>query len=112
MENLKLGIESDDGDFKDFFFDNFIIDGLFFTSDIKKINDNCKNFKIKIDKSRVAPIISKIENIAIITFYVDNENQAQYFVGNDLNLNELNRLPETELKFEDKILVIEAYCLF
>jgi hypothetical protein len=110
MENEKLGIELNKGEITDFQFDNYIIDGLFFTSESKKVDTNCRNFDIEIEKPTaekpMTTKISKIQDIAIITFHVDNENQSQYLIGKDLNMKELN---ETEVS--DKFLIREVYQL-
>ena len=117
MENLKLGIELENGNLKDFYFDSLIIDGLFFLGDSKKVTENCKAFDIKIDKSNktdnsLLKNISKKENVVIITYYFDENNQTQYLVGNDLNINEFNNLNENEFVQDDKDIVRQAFSLF
>jgi hypothetical protein len=108
MENKKLGIELNKGEITDFLFDNYIIDGLFFTSESKKVNKNCRDLSIEIEKpteeNQMTTTISKLQDIAIITFHIDNENQSQYFIGKDLSLKELN-----EIENSDKFLITEAF---
>ena len=109
-ENLKLGIELDNGEINDFLFDNFIINGLFFTAESVKVSENSENFKIKIEKptreNQMTTNIAKRQNVVIVTFYVDNENQSQYLVAEDLNIIELN---QTDIV--DKHLIKEAFSL-
>jgi hypothetical protein len=108
MKNKKLGIELYKGEITDFLFDNYIIDGLFYTSESKKVNKNCRNFAIGIEKpteeNPMTTTISKTQDIAIITFHIDNENQSQYFIDKDLSIKELN-----EIENSDKFVIAEAF---
>ena len=110
MENKKLGIELNKGEITDFLFDNYIIDGLFLTFESEKVNKNCRSFAISVEKPKeektMTTTISKIQDIVIITFHIDNENQSQYFIGKDLSIKELN-----EIEIYDKFLITEAFTM-
>jgi hypothetical protein len=115
MENLKLGIDLEDGVLTDFFFDVFIMDGLFFTSDSNKVDKNRENFNLAIGNpsasNQISTNISKQGNITIITYVLDRENQTQFLVGTDLNINELKELSDNDISMNDKFMIMEAYQL-
>jgi len=116
MKELKLGIELDSGIITDYYFDNYIIEGLYFTGDAEKVILNCKNFNITPDEPTegmpMTTKVSEFEHIVIITFYIDNKNQAQYLVDADLSLKELNEIPNNEMQLADKDIIRDAFLLF
>jgi hypothetical protein len=113
MEDLIIGIENDNGVLTKFYFDGFIIDGFFIVIDPKKVLKNRNNFNLSVQctntVSQLSTNISIQGNVGIITFYVDDENQSQYLIGNDLNLIELDRMAEAEITLEEIILIKEVY---
>ncbi len=113
MEELIIGIEGDNGNIIDYLIDGIVIDGLYFTTDFKKVTANCKNFDIEIDQPKseniVSTKVSKRDNISILTLKFDSENQAQYLIGNDMKPNKLYSIPENELSTDFKDMIMQAY---
>ena len=113
MEELIIGIEGDNGNIIDYLIDGIVIDGLYFTTDFKKVTANCKNFDIEIEQPKseniVSTKVSKRDNISILTLKFDSENQAQYLIGNDMKPNKLYSIPENELSTDFKDMIMQAY---
>lgn len=96
MQNLKIGIERDNGSTMGYNIDAEIINGLYSTTDNKKVNDNIQNFNIEIEQisNGVAQKLSKRNNVVIVTILIDELNKFQYLVRKDMNLDELNKSNE------------------
>lgn len=111
-EDLKIGIERDNGKIIGYRIDGEVINGLYITLDIEKINENCENFEIEIGNPKKGVIrhkLSKRDNLCILTIRFDKENQVQYLVGNDMDLIELNCIPEDNLPSDIKEMINEAF---
>ena len=111
---MKIGIEKENGEVDDYEIDGEIINGLYITLEFDKVNENCKNFEIQLETPEdgtVANKLSKRNNLCIVTLKIDNENQVQYLIGDDMDLIELNSIPENQMPIEFKELITEAYGL-
>lgn len=109
---MEVGIERDNGKVVGYKIDNEIINGLYITLEFDKVNDNCTNFGIHIENPKdgmVAQKLSKRDNLCIVTMRFDKENQVQYLVGNDMNLIELNCLPEEQMPTDFRNSISQAY---
>lgn len=114
MEELKLGIEGEEGKIFDYLFDEVLIDGLFITRNSKKVQKNCENFDIEVEsanKDGVNTKISKINNVSIVTLKQSTGSQFQFLVGNDMSVTELNKVPSELLSEKLKGLIFQAYQL-
>lgn len=110
MKNYQIGIENDFGKYNVFNIDIAILNGLYVTYDWNKVNDNCKTFKIQINETQKVKT-SKRDKILILTIKRDAQNQIQFLVGHDLNLKELQLLPQKILHKEFKKIIKEAFKL-
>lgn len=111
MNNLKIGVVGDNGSIIDFNIDADIINGLYSTTDNKKVEENIQNFDIQIEslENGIARKMSKRNDVVIITVLIDNENKYQYLVVKDINLDELDKTDEIPLQL--KPLIKDAYNL-
>jgi len=109
---MEVGIQRDNGKVVGYKIDGEIINGLYITLEFDKVNDNCKNFGIQIENPKdgmVAQKLSKRDDLCIVTMRFDKENQVQYLVGNDMNLIELNCLPEEQMPTDFRNSISQAY---
>lgn len=111
MNNLKIGIAGDNGSIIDFNIDTDIINGLYSTTNNRKVEENIQNFNIQIEslENGIARKMSKRNDVVIITILIDDENKYQYLVVKDMNLDELDKSNEIPLQL--KPLIKEAYNL-
>lgn len=111
MNYSKIGVERDNGSIIEYNIDAEIINGLYSTTDIKKVNENIKNFNIEIEQisNGVAQKLSKRNNVVIATVLIDEMNKLQYLVGKDMNLVELEK--SNDIPLEIKPLIKNAFDL-
>lgn len=113
MENLKIGLERDNGKILGYNVDVEVINGLYLTYDNQKIHENISNFNIDIEvvPNQTATKISKRDRVSIVSMFFDEERKFQYLVGADLNLNEFENLDRKLMPEEVRELIREAYRL-
>jgi len=113
MKNLIIGIKGDRGEIIEFLTDNLVVKGLFTTIDTQKINENCKKLNIRIDfnesENGIKKNITKRGNISIITQKFDDQNQIQYLVSDDLDLNLIDLIPTNQLDADLKRMILQAF---
>lgn len=111
MHDLKIGIVRDNGSTSEYSIDSEIINGLYSTTDNKKVIENIKNFNIAIEQipNVVAQEISKINDVVIITILIDEFNKFQYLVGKDMSIDQLEK--SNEIPLQVKPLIKDAYNL-
>lgn len=108
---MTIGIKEQTGEIIGYKIDGEIINGLYQTTDVSKIHENCENFKIIVEvpqDNRVATHISKQVNIAIVTCMFDTKNKIQFLVGNDMNFEEFKSQSMPE---DFKSLIAKAFAL-
>jgi len=90
-----------------------IQNGLYLTTDTDLINENINNFNINIEviPNQVATKISKRDNVAIITFVVDESRKYQYLLGKDLDIEKMEKMNSNKIPEQIKDLIKEAYSL-
>ncbi|WP_100616407.1 hypothetical protein [Confluentibacter citreus] len=109
---MEIGIEKDNGKVIGYKIDGEIINGLYITLEFDKVTENCTNFGIQVEIPKdgiIAQKLSKRNNLCIVTLIIDKENQVQYLVGNDMNLTELNSMPENHMPSEFRNIIAQAY---
>ena len=112
MEDLQLGIENDSGKIIGYKIDGTIVDGLYATFDFDKVNDNINNFDIEVEnpaENMLVQKMSKREEMCIITIRFNENQQVQYIVCPDLNIKDLNKIPEKEMPQEFKNMILEGF---
>ena len=111
---MEIGIETNKGQIEGFKIDGEIIDGLYSTINIEKVNSNCEIFEIQMEAPKegvIAHKFSKMDNLCILTMKIDDKNIIQYLIGNDMSLPELNSIPENEMPSDLRNNIIEAHSL-
>ena len=103
MKYLVKQIENEFGKMHEYLIDKKIMKGLYLTSDIKKIEMNCRNFDIETVRPNLNPPIfnnckiSVINEICVLTILVFSNSQNQFLITNDLNLEALKWLSSKNL---------------
>lgn len=111
MQESKISIERDNVSTIDYNMDYKIINGLYTTTDNKKVSENIKNFNIEIEQisNGVAQKLSKRNQVVIVTILIDELNKFQYLVRKDMNLDELEKT--NEMPSGIKLLIKDAFDL-
>lgn len=112
MEDLQIGIENENGEIIGYKIDGTIVDGLYATFKFDKINENIKNFEIEVEnpaENMLVQKMSKREKMCIITIRFNENEQVQYIACPDLNITDLNGIPEKEMPQEFKNMILEGY---
>lgn len=110
---IALNVKTEDGNFAEFQVDSEIIKGLYLVHNLDKVIANSEAFNITLSKNieKVETKIKTLDKISIVTIEVDSIVKFQYFVGNDLGLEALTKVPENELPNNIKEVILKAYHL-
>ncbi len=110
---LALNVKNEEGTLLEYQTDTKIVEGLYLTYDLYKVVVNSQNFGILLNQQldKVATKIKTLKDVAIVTIEVSKDNKFQYFVGNDLALEALIKIPEATLPNNLKEVVLKAYHL-
>lgn len=108
---IVLNIKNEKGESKNYLADTKIIKGLYLTFNLDKVISNSKNLAIPLNKElgKVATKIKNLKKVSIVTIEVSEEKKFQYFVGNDLDIETLVKIPESEMPNNIKEVVLKAY---
>lgn len=108
---IVLNIKNEKGESKNYLADTKIIKGLYLTFNLDKVISNSKNLAIPLNKElgKVATKIKNLKEVSIVTIEVSEEKKFQYFVGNDLDIETLVKIPESEMPNNIKEVVLKAY---
>lgn len=110
---IALSIRNENNDLKEYQVDFEVVLGLYLTFDLEKVVRNSENFGIPLNQElgKVATKIKSLKEVSIVTIEVSEEKKFQYFVGNDLALEALVKVPEAEMPNNIKEVVLKAYHL-
>ncbi len=110
---IALSIKNEKGDSKEYQVDTEIVKGLYLTFSLDKVISNSNNLDIQLNEQigKVATKIKSLKEVSIVTIEVSEEKKFQYFVGNDLALEALVKVPENEMPNNIKEVVLKAYHL-
>ena len=110
---IALSVKNESGDLKEYQVDSEIVKGLYLTYSLDKVTSNSQNFGILLNEQlgKVATKIKSLKEVSIVTIEVSEEKKFQYFVGNDLALEALVKVPEAEMPNNIKEVVLKAYHL-
>lgn len=110
---ISLNVKNEQGKVEEYISDLEIIRGLYLTHNLEKVILNSKIFNIPLDKQigKVATKIKNIKNISIVTIEISKNKKFQYFVGNDLELEELVKIPNNKMPNNIKEVILKAYHL-
>jgi len=113
MDNSKIDLKNEHGEIVGYHSGQKILDGLYLTMDKDKINDNLKNFDIDFEvvPNQVAINTTKRDTMAIVSIVVSEDRKYQYLVGSNLNLEEFEKLDQSQMPEMIKGQVREAYQL-
>ena len=108
---IVLNIKNEKRESKNYLADTKIIKGLYLTFNLDKVISNSKNLAIPLNKElgKVATKIKNLKKVSIVTIEVSEEKKFQYFVGNDLDIETLVKIPESEMPNNIKEVVLKAY---
>jgi hypothetical protein len=110
---IALKVKNENGEVAEFQADSEIIEGLYLVHDLEKVNLNSEVYNISLTENveKVETKIKTIDKVSIVTIEVDNVVKFQYFVGNDLALPDLMKVPESELPNNIKEVILKAFHL-
>lgn len=110
---LELKIKDEEGKSVIYQADKKIVEGLYLTFDAQKVEANAKALSIHLNKTAegVQTVIKALKKVSVVTIVVNKNTKFQYFVGGDLDLKGLIKVPETEMPNNLKEVVLKAYHL-
>lgn len=110
---IALTVNTEKGEVAEFLADVEIVKGLYLVHDLDKVYTNCDTYSITLSThvENVETKIKTLNNVSIVTIEVDSIIKFQYFVGNDLALPALVKVPENELPDNIKEVILKAYHL-
>ncbi len=110
---IALSVKTESGEVAEFQVDSEIVKGLYLVHNLEKVISNCETYNIELTENveNVETKIKTIDKVSIVTIEVDNIVKFQYFVGNDLALPALVKVPENELPNNIKEVILKAYHL-
>lgn len=113
MEMIALSVKTENGESAEFQVDTEIVKGLYLVHDLEKVNSNSGVYNISLTENvqKVETKIKTLNKVSIVTIEVNNTTKFQYFVGNDLELEALIKVPENELPNNIKEVILKAYHL-
>lgn len=111
MKKPQIAIEADNGSTLSYNIDSEIMNGLYSTTELNKVQENIQKFNIQIEEidNQVATKMSKRNSVVIVTILIDNENMLQYLISKDLNIDKFKNFKEFPAQI--KPLIIDAYKL-
>lgn len=110
---IALSVKTEKGELAEFQVDSEIIKGLYLVHNLEKVITNSEIYNIALSPNveKVETKIKTLNKVSIVTIEVDNIVKFQYFVGNDLGLEALTKVPEKELPNNIKEVILKAYHL-
>lgn len=110
---VALSVKTETGNLAEFQIDTEIVKGLYLVHDLDKVILNSETYNISLSKNveKVETRIKTLDKVSIVTIEVNNNTKFQYFVGNDLELPALVKVPENELPNNIKEVILKAYHL-
>jgi hypothetical protein len=113
MEMIALSVKTENGEIAEFQVDSEIVKGLYLVHDLEKVILNSRTYNISLTENvqKVETKIKTLDKVSIVTIEVNNSVRFQYFVGNDLGLEALVKVPENELPNNIKEVILKAYHL-
>ena len=110
---IALNVKTEKGELAEFQVDSEIIKGLYLVHNLEKVISNSETYNIALSQNveKVETKIKTLDKVSIVTIEVDNIVKFQYFVGNDLGLEALTKVPENELPNYIKEVILKAYHL-
>ena len=110
---IALSVKTENGESAEFQVDSEIVKGLYVVHDLEKVISNSETYNISLTENvqKVETKIKTLNKVSIVTIEVNNFAKFQYFVGNDLALEALVKVPENELPNNIKEVILKAYHL-
>lgn len=110
---IALSVKTEEGELAEFQVDSEVVKGLYLVHDLEKVIVNCKTYNISLTEvvEKVETKIKTLDKVSIVTIEVNNTVRFQYFVGNDLVLPDLVKVPESQLPNNIKEVILKAYHL-
>lgn len=110
---VALNVKTETGNLAEFQIDTEIVKGLYLVHGLDKVILNSEIYNISLSKNveKVETRIKTLDKVSIVTIEVNNNTKFQYFVGNDLELPALVKVPENELPNNIKEVILKAYHL-
>lgn len=110
---VALSVKTETGNLAEFQIDTEIVKGLYLVHGLDKVILNSETYNISLSKNveKVETRIKTLDKVSIVTIEVNNNTKFQYFVGNDLELPALVKVPENELPNNIKEVILKAYHL-
>lgn len=111
MENMKL--KNDNGEIVEYNSGQKILDDLYLNMDKTEIDENLQNFNIEFEviPDQVAINTSQRDHFAIVSIIVSEDRKYQYLVGPDLDLEQFEKLDQSQMPEMIKGQVRGAYQL-
>ena len=111
MENMKL--KNDNGEIVEYNSGHKILDDLYLNMYKTEIDENLQNFNIEFEviPDQVAINTSQRDHFAIVSILVNEDRKYQYLVGPDLDLEQFEKLDQSQMPEMIKGQVREAYQL-
>ena len=110
---VALSVKTETGNLAEFQIDTEIVKGLYLVHGLDKVILNSETYNISLSENveKVETRIKTLDKVSIVTIEVNNNTKFQYFVGNDLELPALVKVPENELPNNIKEVILKAYHL-
>ncbi len=111
MVNMRL--KTDNGEIADYNSGQKILDDLYLNMDKKEIDENLQIFNIDFEviPNQVAINTTLRDKVAIVSIIVSEDRKYQYLVGPDLNLEQFEKLDQSQMPEMIKGQVREAFQL-
>ena len=111
MVNMRL--KTDNGEISDYNSGQKILDDLYLNMDKKEIDENLQIFNIDFEviPNQVAINTTLRDKVAIVSIIVSEDRKYQYLVGPDLNLEQFEKLDQSQMPEMIKGQVREAFQL-
>ncbi|WP_298527036.1 hypothetical protein [uncultured Christiangramia sp.] len=111
MVNLRL--KTDNGEIAEYHSGQKILDDLYLNMDKTEIDENLQNFNIvfEVIPNQVAINTTQRDHVAIVSIIVSEDRKYQYLVGPDLNLEQFEKLDQSQMPEMIKGQVREAFQL-
>ncbi|WP_405200113.1 hypothetical protein [Christiangramia sp. LLG6405-1] len=113
MENPTLKLNNGNGEIAEYHSGQKILDDLYLNMDKKEIDENIQNFHIDFEviPNQVAINTTQRDHVAIVSIIVSEDRKYQYVVGPDLNLEQFEKLDQSQMPEMIKGQVREAFQL-
>ena len=114
MQTLKIDLTDKEGKIIGFLTDREIIDNLYITFDVNKVEENYLKFHINYqncDEKGVKTHFFKQNNTVILSIQLDSDNHVQYVIEESFNINNLVAVPDNIVPYEFKKQIAKALLL-